>query len=206
MASRVSVAAATALVLAASTCHADIYMHNPPGSNNRNRERNQNRNNANRMFDSQNNDKGGYPWRGDRELISTGDPLAFYEGSTLRVEWTNQHACGDDPTTFCTMTIQYACDDTMPGLRDGYPSGPLAASDTEFDLYKQATFVRNSKDGTTTITEATKDDTEFGMNENFTWYAHRTPCIRSSVHTSSASYAISWLHRPHSLVPRAERM
>ena len=36
---------------------ADIYLHNPAGSNNRNRERNANRNNANRLFDSQNNDK-----------------------------------------------------------------------------------------------------------------------------------------------------
>ncbi len=88
---------------------ADVYMHNPPGSNNRNRERNENRNNANRMFDSQNNDKGGYPWRGDRELQNKPDPLAYYEGSTLRVEWTNQHACGDDPTTFCSMVLQCVC-------------------------------------------------------------------------------------------------
>ena len=158
-------------MLLAGSAQADIYMHNPPGSNNRNRERNQNRNNANRMFDSQNNDKGGYPWRGDRELIGKPDPMSYYEGSKLRVEWTNQHACGDDPTTFCTMTIQYACDDTLPNLRDGYPSGPLAASDTQFDLYQQATFVRNNKDGTTTITEATKDDIEFGMNENYDWYS-----------------------------------
>lgn len=164
---------ATAVALTALTDNvvADIYMHNPPGSNNRNRERNQNRNNANRMFDSQNNDKGGYPWRGDRELANSSDPLVFYEGSMLRVEWTNQHACGDDPTTFCTMTLQYACDDTMPNLRDGYPSGPLAASDSTYpDLYKQATFVRNSKDGTTTITQPTQNDTEFGMNENYTWF------------------------------------
>jgi hypothetical protein len=148
----------------------DIYLHNPPGSNNRNRERNQNRNNANRMFDSQNNDKGGYPWRGDREIQNVSDPLVYYEGSVLRVEWTNQHACGDDPTTFCSMILQYACEDTMPDLRDGYPSGPLAASDSEFSLYQQATFVRNNGDGTNTITETTQNDTEYGMNENFTWF------------------------------------
>jgi hypothetical protein len=98
--------AAAAALLLASAAQADIYMHNPPGSNNRNRERNANRNNANRMFDSQNNDKGGYPWRGDRELLNAPDPLAYYEGSILRVEWTAQHACGDDPTTFCTVTLQ----------------------------------------------------------------------------------------------------
>lgn len=38
----------------------DVYMHNPRGSNNRNCEENENRNNGNRLFDSQNNDKGGY--------------------------------------------------------------------------------------------------------------------------------------------------
>ena len=41
--------------------HADVYMHNPRGSNDRNCERNVNRNNGNRLFDSQNNAKG-YVW------------------------------------------------------------------------------------------------------------------------------------------------
>ena len=39
---------------------ADVYMHNPRGSNNRLNEQSANRNNANRLFDSQNNNKGGY--------------------------------------------------------------------------------------------------------------------------------------------------
>jgi hypothetical protein len=37
---------------------ADVYMHNPRGSNNRNCERSDNRNNNNRLFDSQNNGAG----------------------------------------------------------------------------------------------------------------------------------------------------
>lgn len=40
--------------------YADVYMHNPRGSNDRNCERNVNRNNGNRVFDSQNNANGGY--------------------------------------------------------------------------------------------------------------------------------------------------
>ena len=36
------------------------FQHNPRGSNDRNCERNVNRNNGNRLFDSQNNAKGGY--------------------------------------------------------------------------------------------------------------------------------------------------
>jgi hypothetical protein len=37
-----------------------VSQHNPRGSNDRNCERNVNRNNGNRLFDSQNNAKGGY--------------------------------------------------------------------------------------------------------------------------------------------------
>jgi hypothetical protein len=40
--------------------HADVYLHMPRGSNNRLNEASVNRANANRLFDSQNNNKGGY--------------------------------------------------------------------------------------------------------------------------------------------------
>ena len=69
---------------------ADFYMHNPAGGNDRNRERNQNRNNGNRLFDSQNNGNGGYPWRGDASLRGAADPMVYYEGSVLPTEWTLQ--------------------------------------------------------------------------------------------------------------------
>ena len=41
---------------------ADVYMHSPRGSNNRNcrNDNGENRRNGNRLFDSQNNAKGGY--------------------------------------------------------------------------------------------------------------------------------------------------
>jgi hypothetical protein len=52
-----SIAVVVSLLASAS---ADVYMHNPRGSNDRNCERNVNRNNGNRVFDSQNNAKGGY--------------------------------------------------------------------------------------------------------------------------------------------------
>ena len=38
----------------------DCYLHWPKGSNNRLNEASANRNNANRLFDSQNNNRGGY--------------------------------------------------------------------------------------------------------------------------------------------------
>ena len=40
--------------------NADIYLHFPPGSNNRVNENTADRQNAQNAFDSQNNDKGGY--------------------------------------------------------------------------------------------------------------------------------------------------
>ena len=51
----------TAMVLGGvlGIARADVYMHAPRGSNDRNCERNVNRNNGNRMFDSQNTAKGG---------------------------------------------------------------------------------------------------------------------------------------------------
>jgi hypothetical protein len=56
---------------------ADIYMHNPRGSNNRLDENGVNRANANRLFDSQNNNRGGY-LQGN---------MNYYTGSRLQIEW-----------------------------------------------------------------------------------------------------------------------
>jgi len=149
--------------------NADVYLHTPAGSNNRNRERNENRANANRLFDSQNNDKGGYPWRGDRELQGQADPMNYYEGSSLRMEWTNQHACGGDDSTYCVLTLQYSCENDLPGIRDGYPTGALNdadANNNDYDPpYMKASFQNNNNDGTTRITANTADDVEYGRHE-----------------------------------------
>lgn len=157
-----------------STASADCYLHNPPGSNDRNRERNENRNNGNRLFDSQNNDKGGYPWRGDREVRNNADPMTYYEGSQLVMEWTLQHACGASPSTHCDVVVQYACEDTLPNLRDGYPSGGTVNADGNNGDYNppyvRAAFQRNNNDGTNQINEATQADTEYGQHESFTLY------------------------------------
>lgn len=48
------------LLLFLSAVNADVYLHFPPGSNNRVNENTANRQNANNAFDSQNNEKGGY--------------------------------------------------------------------------------------------------------------------------------------------------
>lgn len=150
---------------------ADLYLHSPPGSNDRNRERNENRNNANRLFNSQNNAKGGYPWKGDPTIANDSDPVHYFEESKLRVEWTVQHGCGSNPNIHCQFIIQYACEDYLPGVRDGYPSGPLASNDNEFDYYK-ATFQVNNADGTNRIPENEEGaaEWEYGMHENYEYY------------------------------------
>lgn len=105
----------------------DVYMHNPRGSNDRNCEKNVNRNNGNRLFDSQNNAKGGYACGravGGNQVVT--QKMAFYADSILPVQWTQQHGCGQDPTNpgkenvDCQIIIQYACQDTLdPGQRYG---------------------------------------------------------------------------------------
>eukprot|EP00854_Cymbomonas_tetramitiformis_P008539 gene8539-10135_t len=105
---------------------ADVYLHNPRGSNNRLNEKSATRNNNNRLFDSQNNNRGGYNVGdiGTAQLADNGDEsqigrLAYYEGTTLRTEWTAQHGCGDPETsekTHCNMILQYTCSSV---LRDG---------------------------------------------------------------------------------------
>ena len=60
---------------------------------------------ARRLFDSQNNNRGGY---------NVGS-LYYYSGSVLPIEWTNQHSCGD-PNNKCDVILQYMCDENV---RDG---------------------------------------------------------------------------------------
>ncbi len=83
--------------------NADVYLNR--GSNNRLKGTNRNRDNANRIFDSQNNARGGY---------NVGSQY-FYQGSILPIEWTSQHSCGSSNNR-CEIILQYMCDDR---LRDG---------------------------------------------------------------------------------------
>jgi len=110
---------------------ADCYMHNPRGSNDRNTEENTNRNNANHLFDSQNNAKGGY---------CRGPAMYYYEGSLLTVEWTTQHGCGKNPKVWCNVVLQYMCTTNDEALttriRDGtgtdtIPDDPAQVIETD---------------------------------------------------------------------------
>lgn len=97
-------------VAAVAIVRADLYMHNPRGSNNRKDNTAATENNY--LFDSQNNNdpsNGGY---------NVGPSMTYYAGSLLPVEWTNQHGA-NNPNLDATLVMQYMCDDVNPLLRDG---------------------------------------------------------------------------------------
>ncbi|XP_013392122.1 protein DD3-3 [Lingula anatina] len=126
-------------LLAVACVSADIYMHNPRGSNNRLNERSANRANGNRAFDSQNNNRGGYNVGDATDEAAQNEAqqyqMKFFQSganaaSHLTVEWTNQHGCGgnedDDPHKVnCNIVIQYMCQpaefegNAKDRLRDG---------------------------------------------------------------------------------------
>lgn len=64
-------------IVSLASVYGDIYLHNPRGSNNRLDEAGRERNNKNRMFDSENNNRGGY---------NVGN-LYYFTGSSLQIEW-----------------------------------------------------------------------------------------------------------------------
>ena len=111
--------AVAALLFLGASVNADLYLQAVRGSNNRLDERGRERANANRLFDSQNNAKGGYACPRPRvEPTEFVDQMYFYTGSKVVVEWTNQHGCGRNPRSHCEIVLQYACEGE-PGVRLG---------------------------------------------------------------------------------------
>ena len=122
--------------------NADLYMNSPRGSNNKLNEMSDNVRNDNRLFDSQNNAAAGYQvgdkcdgsCSADTNNDNNAAPdkymsdwpgagmgtMYYYASSLLHIEWTAQHGCGrEDPSNNCEIIIQYMCEDTSPGIRDG---------------------------------------------------------------------------------------
>merc|ERR1719385_364255 len=119
------------ILLVVLSVQADVYLHNPRGSNNRLNEKSANRNNANRLFDSQNNNRGGYNaadlddnngasannpeasfqqmYEPDANLGNRQYNMVYIEGSMMHGEWTNQHGCGNQVNN-CNLVLQMGCD------------------------------------------------------------------------------------------------
>ncbi|GAB1606952.1 protein DD3-3-like [Argonauta hians] len=175
-----------AVLCAIVAVHCDIYSHNPRGSNNRLNENNANRANANRLFDSQNNNRGGYNV-GDRTAAPAKDvedqyQMRYFQSSAvsrtttnqgksyLSVEWTNQHGCGTDNDLHpskrqCNVVLQYMCQkiggvDSRDELRDGLKTN------TQAFAYRTGPV----KDKKTYLNYKSIVKQEFGLHESWDYY------------------------------------
>lgn len=104
-------------------------MQTPPGSNNRLDEQNRERDNANRCFDSQNNNRGGY---------NVGK-MEYYRGEKIPFGWTNQHGSSKYQMEHSELIIQYTYE---PLVRDGTTTRTIPIKATECQNYDCDTDVR----------------------------------------------------------------
>eukprot|EP00457_Paulinella_chromatophora_P001546 gb/GEZN01001548.1/.p1 GENE.gb/GEZN01001548.1/~~gb/GEZN01001548.1/.p1 ORF type:complete len:907 (-),score=48.80 gb/GEZN01001548.1/:65-2785(-) len=96
------------LALALVGVNGDFFLQWPRGSNNRLDGQSRERENGRRLFDSENNGRGGYN-RGTGRFY-------WYENSVVPFVWTQDQSC-NDPSKKCTYVIQYYCHEH---LRDGW--------------------------------------------------------------------------------------
>jgi hypothetical protein len=134
-------------------------MQNPRGNNDRLNENSADRQNAQRLFDSENNARGGYCW---------GPALTFYEGSVLSVEWTSQHSCGID-NTGCNIVIQYMCSDSAPTadqtkvIRDGTTTTTIPTDPATYNQKTNGEFVYGMNEPLSTYTSCVTRDRNKGL-------------------------------------------
>ncbi|XP_076469495.1 protein DD3-3-like [Babylonia areolata] len=167
-----------AVAVCASLITADIYLHVPRGSNNRLNEKSAARKNANRMFDSQNNNRGGYNV-GDSGTAASSDESGQYRmkyfqsdasaESVLTVEWTNQHGCGGNEDSNpqkqnCVLVLQYACQDDVTDARGG-PDTFRNGKETTTAKYTKPTSMTDA--GTKKSGDVNRNR---GLHESWDWY------------------------------------
>ncbi|GFO44390.1 protein dd3-3-like [Plakobranchus ocellatus] len=181
-----SVGVALACLLILGGVAADMYLQVPRGSNNRLNEKTATRTNANRMFDSQNNNRGGYNVGDQTDLPSGTDQdkqyrMKYFQSgpwktqadgkgrSYLNVEWTNQHGCGGNENTSpqkqnCALVLQYLCQDDVDsakGSADSLRNGHV----TNTPVYKQPNKKTISNDRKTSDVKLDR-----GLHETWDWY------------------------------------
>lgn len=175
-----SLRALCVLCLCFTLCMGDTYMHLPRGSNNRLNERSANRNNANRLFDSQNNNRGGYNAGDTDETDGFNTEEEIYNmrhfmssesaNSYLTIEWTNQHGCGgnenNDPHKLnCNMVIQYMVEDSDATEDDQLRNGV----NTNTPNYQQPSSLEETLQQFTSR-KSNQINTNRGLHETFDYY------------------------------------
>jgi len=135
----------------------DIYMHTPPGSNNRLDEQNRERANANRLFDSQNNNRGGY---------NVGK-MEYYTGEKIPIAWSNQHGSSKYQMEHSEFIIQHTYE---PLVRDGTTTRTIPIKATECQNYDCDTDIRfgrhESLDFYEMCTQTEQNNGLFTANQN----------------------------------------
>lgn len=163
--------------------HCDLYLHIPRGSNNRLNEKSATRKNANRMFDSQNNERGGYNV-GDATKSPAGNDeskqyrMKYFQSSVngdsfLDVEWTNQHGCGGNEDTHpqkknCQLIMQYMCQDEVSSATgtDNTLRNGVETQKQDYSLPQSLTETVSDKNNR----KNNNVKSERGLQESWEWY------------------------------------
>merc|ERR1719297_60694 len=144
-------------LLIASLVKGDVYMHTPTASNNRLDEQNRERDNANRLMDTQNNNRGGY---------NVGK-MEYYNSEIVPITWTNQHGSSKYQMENSEFVLQYMC---SPLLRDGTTTRTIPTKATECYNYDCDTDVRfgrhESLDFYQMCTKTSRNKGLFTINQN----------------------------------------
>jgi len=173
-----------AFVLILELVTADVYLHNPRGSNNRVIEKTATRKNNNRMFDSQNNARGGFNV-GDKTAQASNNEnqqyrMRYFQSglngvSELLLQWTNQHGCGADGASGpsgklnCNIVLQYKCQKNNEAvapadsvtLRNGKETNTQDYTETN-DQDEAQGKLRGRRNGNVKATR--------GLQESWEWY------------------------------------
>ncbi|PAA56940.1 hypothetical protein BOX15_Mlig012640g1, partial [Macrostomum lignano] len=157
---------ATVAGLLLAGCQADIYLHYPRGSNNRLNETSAARTNANRLFDSQNNNRGGYNV-GEFGAQQFDEKYFYGSGgaSRLSVEWTMQHGCRDGRQG-CRVVVQAMCQPLAGAGLDTLRNG----NSTQTQGFQAAAKPLDETVDSFLARKAASATAQRGLHEPFEWY------------------------------------
>jgi plastocyanin len=143
------------------------------------------------MFDSQNNNKGGYnvgdrynrPSGGDVRkqfqmsyFMSAENPTATEGNSYFPIEWTNQHGCGENTPSNpnklnCEMVLQFMCQPDNGRQNDNRDNSQMRdGTSTGRNGYKASRSRRGESERDFQRRENGQNRRDKGMNEPFAWY------------------------------------
>nr|XP_002122731.1 protein DD3-3-like [Ciona intestinalis] len=172
------------LLLCIAVVNCDVYLSNPRGSNNRAREATATRANGNRLFDSQNNARGGYNYGDKTNQRSSSENdhyrMNYFQSSLagrseLEIEWTNQHGCGGNEDTAphkmnCNLVLQFMCQDN---INTAAPSDSITirnGQSTGTQPYTKPPRRDPESETLTNVRTRRSTRSDRGLHESWEWY------------------------------------